>query len=113
MIGDGDVFMFNPAFAHKLRKFKLPPPTAARAATEVGNNEMDALRKVQVDACIVRVMKSRRTLSYNDLLDEVVRQLSRLFIPQPALVKGRIEDLIGRGYLKRNDDNRNLFDYIA
>ena len=74
---------------------------------------MDALRKVQVDACIVRVMKSRRTLSYNDLLDEVVRQLSRLFLPQPALVKSRIEDLITRGYLKRNDDNRSLFDYIA
>jgi hypothetical protein len=112
-IGDGDVFMCNPGFTHKLRKIKLPPPTATRSATEVKSDEMGALRKVQVDACVVRVMKSRRTLKHGDLVGEVIQQLSRLFSPTPVLVKGRIEELITRGYVKRSEDDRTIFEYVA
>lgn len=112
-IGDSDVFMCNPGFTHKLRKFKLPPAAGARPSTEVKSDEMDALRKVQVDACIVRVMKSRRTLQHQALVGEVTQQLSRLFVPTPALVKARIEDLITRAYLKRKDDDRAVYEYLA
>jgi cullin 3 len=45
-------------------------------------------------ACIVRIMKARKTLSHNELVAEVVRQLMTRFTPTPAIIKKRIEGLI-------------------
>ena len=49
-----------------------------------------------VQACIVRVMKDRKAMSHNELVQEVIRQLVARFQPAPALVKRRIESLIDR-----------------
>lgn len=113
-IADRDTFAINGAFVHKLRKFKIPPPTFSVAATtEAMNTEIELLRKVQIDASIVRVMKSRRTLAYSEVVEQVTMQVSKLFVPQPSLIKKRIEDLILRGYMSRNADDNNCFEYIA
>lgn len=50
-----------------------------------------------MQACIVRIMKSRKTLAHNDLVNEVVQQLMQRFQPTPALIKKRIESLLERG----------------
>jgi hypothetical protein len=39
-------------------------------------------------------MKARKTLSHNELVAEVVRQLMTRFTPTPAIIKKRIEGLI-------------------
>lgn len=39
-------------------------------------------------------MKARKTLSHNELVAEVVRQLMTRFTPSPAIIKKRIEGLI-------------------
>jgi cullin 1 len=58
-------------------------------------------------------MKSRRTLQHQQLVLEVVQQLSRSFRPDLKLVKRRIEDLIQREYIERDRDNPQLFRYLA
>ena len=45
-------------------------------------------------ACIVRIMKDRKNITHNDLINEVTRQLSSRFQPQPMMLKKRIESLI-------------------
>ena len=45
----------------------------------------------------MRIMKNRKRLSHNDLVNEVVRQLLQRFQPSPALIKKRIESLLDRG----------------
>lgn len=45
-------------------------------------------------ACIVRVMKDRKTMTHNDLISEVAHQLSTRFTPSMGLIKKRIEGLI-------------------
>jgi cullin 3 len=40
-------------------------------------------------------MKSRKRLGHNELIGEVTRQLAARFLPQPQVVKKRIESLIG------------------
>lgn len=112
-IGDGDRLTLNRRFAHKSRKFKLAAPAGAKKEGEPGQPEIEAMRRMQADAAIVRVMKSRRALGFNDLLEQVVQQVSRLFVPQPGFVKQRVEDLIGREYLRRDPNDRNLFEYVA
>ena len=47
-----------------------------------------------VQACIVRIMKDRKRCGHNDLINEVTRQLSSRFHPNPLDIKKRIENLI-------------------
>jgi cullin 3 len=45
----------------------------------------------------VRVMKDRKVLSHNELINEVTRQLTARFQPSPMQIKKRIEALIEVG----------------
>jgi cullin 3 len=42
----------------------------------------------------VRIMKDRKHMGHNDLVNEVTRQLASRFQPQPLHIKKRIENLI-------------------
>ena len=44
---------------------------------------------------------------------EVSRQLSARFVPDPQSVKKRIESLIEREYLERDEKDRKLYQYLA
>lgn len=70
-------------------------------------------RRHLLEAAIVRIMKARKTLKHNDLIAEVSRQLSARFAPDPQSVKKRIESLIEREYLERNQDDRKVYSYLA
>lgn len=69
------------------------------------------LLSFQVDAAIVRIMKTRKKLSHQQLLSEVFSQLR--FTAKPADLKKRIESLIEREYLERDDEDSNLYHYVA
>jgi len=56
-------------------------------------------------------MKARKTLKHNELLENVIKQVT-MFLPQPKMIKERIESLIERDYLKRDDADRNLYIYL-
>jgi hypothetical protein len=45
-------------------------------------------------ACVVRIMKDRKHMTHQDLVQEVVRQLASRFNPDPGQIKKRIESLI-------------------
>jgi len=75
--------------------------------------DVDKDRRYAIDAAIVRTMKSRKALQHQQLVLEVVQQLSRMFKPDFKLIKKRIEDLIARDYLERDKDNPQLFKYLA
>ena len=64
-----------------------------------------------MDAAIVRIMKARQTLNHNDLVTEVVKQLTKRFKPKPLDIKKRIHCLIELDYLERDGDKRSLYHY--
>lgn len=68
-------------------------------------------RQYQVDAAIVRIMKMRKSLLHNLLISECVGQLK--FPIKPADIKKRIESLIDRDYLARDEQNPNQYNYLA
>jgi cullin 3 len=47
------------------------------------------------------------------LVLQVTRQLSPRFIPNPTLIKKRIESLIEREFLERDANDRKLYRYLA
>ena len=70
-------------------------------------------RKPQIEAAIVRVMKSRKEMDHNALIAEVTSQLSARFVPNPNVIKKRIESLIEREFLERDKENWKKYKYLA
>ncbi len=70
-------------------------------------------RKPQIEAAVVRIMKARRVLDHNSIVAEVTRQLSARFLPNPTVIKKRIESLIEREFLERDPNDRKLYRYLA
>ena len=68
--------------------------------------KVDEDRKWQLEAVIVLVMKSRKTLEHRMLVVEVTKLLAGRFSPTPDDIKKRIESLIDRDYLERSAESR-------
>lgn len=124
--GDSDTFTYNSNYSSKLKRVKVPlvsmkdclsSKQLAAEATGIAKSAVPAPveedRRHLVEASIVRVMKSRKTLHHNDLIAEVTRQLSVRFVPSPPFIKQRIESLIEREYLERSSSDRRVYKYMA
>ena len=56
-------------------------------------------------------MKARKTLKYLDLESEIVRIVT-IFRPQPLEIKKRIELLIERDYISRDEKDNAILIYV-
>eukprot|EP00406_Dinophysis_acuminata_P006786 CAMPEP_0179220922 /NCGR_PEP_ID=MMETSP0797-20121207/5897_1 /TAXON_ID=47934 /ORGANISM="Dinophysis acuminata, Strain DAEP01" /LENGTH=750 /DNA_ID=CAMNT_0020927633 /DNA_START=123 /DNA_END=2375 /DNA_ORIENTATION=- len=127
---DDDMFEVNTAFECKLFRIKVPLvqmksmpgqdgglAKEAEGAAVMGGSDVPATveedRKHLVEAVVVRIMKSRKTLEHNQLVMEVTRLLTSRFQPSPTLIKQRIEKLIEREYLERSQQDRRVYNYLA
>lgn len=70
-------------------------------------------RRAVIDASIVRIMKARRHLDHQQLTAEVFKQLQSRFHPEPTEIKRRIENLIEREYLERDEEDGRFYKYVA
>ena len=61
----------------------------------------------------MKIMKMRKRMSNAALQTELVEILKNMFIPPKKMIKEQIEWLIEHRYVKRDEDNRNLFVYLA
>lgn len=112
-VENGDEFAVNTDFTNKYFRVKISTIQMKETAEEVEktHDEVFRERQYQVDAMIVRIMKSRKTLSHNNLMCEVMAQIK--FPARPADVKKRIESLIEREYLERNSSDSSMYNYLA
>lgn len=109
-------FCVNESFTSKLHRVKIQT-VAAKGETEPERKEtrtkVDEDRKHEIEAAIVRVMKSRKKMTHTSLVCEVVEQLKIRFLPSPVIIKKRIEGLIEREYLARSPEDRRTYVYVA
>jgi len=101
----------NKDFANEKIKVVVGLIKKEEKAEQTAVVEAPVERKHVIDAAIVRIMKSRKKLEHNQLLDEVFRQCT-LFKPQPTQVKQQIEHLIDREFLKRDPTERGVYLYL-
>ncbi|GLJ06160.1 hypothetical protein SUGI_0032620 [Cryptomeria japonica] len=106
-----DYFEFNTKFLCNKRKIRLPAPTAN--VKENVRNVVFRDRDHIIDSSIVRIMKSRKVLSHKELLMQCIEQVKERFKPHMKEFNRRVENLIGRGYLDRDKENPNMYNYLA
>lgn len=109
-------FMINPKYFNKLLKVMIPlmqPVKQDDEEEEEDKKLIELQRRHQMDAAIVRIMKTRKTMKHALLVVEVVTQLKARFTAKPAKIKKRIEALIEQEYLERDKADRSVYKYLA
>nr|GMD27479.1 cullin-3A [Ipomoea batatas]GMD28719.1 cullin-3A [Ipomoea batatas] len=115
-IGEEDAFFVNDKFTSKFYKVKIGTVVAQKESEpekQETRQRVEEDRKPQIEAAIVRIMKSRKVLDHNNIIAEVTKQLQSRFLANPVEIKKRIESLIERDFLERDSGDRKLYHYLA
>ncbi|CAA7394007.1 unnamed protein product [Spirodela intermedia] len=112
-VEDDDEFVFNEEFSAPLYRIKINAIQMKETVEENASTTERVFqdRQYQVDAAIVRIMKTRKILSHTLLITELFQQLK--FPIKPGDIKKRIESLIDREYLERDKNNPQIYNYLA
>uniref|UniRef100_A0A1I7ZPY1 CULLIN_2 domain-containing protein n=1 Tax=Steinernema glaseri TaxID=37863 RepID=A0A1I7ZPY1_9BILA len=118
---DGTAFSLNLKFAPRRIKIdlaKLQNQIAAKVDTSKAEDRemvksLEEDRKYLIQAAIVRIMKMRRRILHTALITETVEQVSSRFQPKIGMIKQCIDILMEKEYMKRANDDKNTYEYIA
>eukprot|EP00009_Paramoeba_aestuarina_P002593 CAMPEP_0201512452 /NCGR_PEP_ID=MMETSP0161_2-20130828/4710_1 /ASSEMBLY_ACC=CAM_ASM_000251 /TAXON_ID=180227 /ORGANISM="Neoparamoeba aestuarina, Strain SoJaBio B1-5/56/2" /LENGTH=509 /DNA_ID=CAMNT_0047908315 /DNA_START=837 /DNA_END=2366 /DNA_ORIENTATION=+ len=75
--------------------------------------QIEESRRLEIQACIVRVMKAKKKLEHRLLVAEVMEQLGSRFEATVSQIKRCIDILIEKDYLERNNDKGDSYNYVS
>ncbi|KAG8348185.1 Cullin family Cullin protein neddylation domain [Trypanosoma vivax] len=111
-----DIYAVNNNFTSKWKRVKVSAMTD-RSTDEFRSEEVAKEvvedRKPAIDACLIRIMKSRRVVEHAVLVEECQRKLSRVFNAYGKLIKERIGELIKKEFIERDSRSSGAYVYIA
>lgn len=85
--------------------------TEQKQEEENTNKEIDESRRNYLSACIVRIMKARKQMKHNELVNDVATQSLSRFRAKIIDIKRVIDYLIEKEYLRRIDND--TYEYLA
>ncbi|KIY67142.1 Cullin-domain-containing protein [Cylindrobasidium torrendii FP15055 ss-10] len=115
ILAEGTRYDLNPDF--KNRKIRVNVNQLIKA--EVKKEEREVIenveqeRKYMIEATVVRIMKARKTLKHQQLVQEVIVQVSPRFPPKLQDIKKTIDGLMEKEYIERVDGTRDTYQYMA
>ncbi|KAI0338954.1 Cullin-domain-containing protein [Trametopsis cervina] len=112
---ENEQFDLNPNFRSKKIRINLNTPLKAEQKTEATDvlKTVDEDRKYAIQATIVRIMKARKTMKNQQLIQEVIAQISQRFQPKIPDIKKAIDHLLEKEYIERVEGTRDTFAYVA
>jgi len=108
-------FKLNMSYVSKRTKFKITTAVQKETVQEIEHTHsaVDEDRKLYLQAAIVRIMKARKILKHNLLIQEVISQSRARFAPSISMIKKCVEALIDKQYLERTKDSTDEYSYVA
>ncbi|KXN86112.1 Cullin-1 [Leucoagaricus sp. SymC.cos] len=110
-----DQYDLNPGFKSKKIRVNLNLPIKAEVKAESNDalKAVDEDRKYVIQATIVRIMKARKTMKNQALIQEVISQISQRFAPKIPDIKKAIDTLLEKEYIERVEGSKDTFAYVA
>ena len=112
-VDENDSFEVNRAYTSRLYRVRVNTIQLKESSEENRKTNETVMqdRQYQIDAAIVRIMKTRKTLSHKLLVSELIQQLR--FPVEAVELKKRVESLLDREYLERDPDDPKIYNYLA
>ncbi|CAD8125779.1 unnamed protein product [Paramecium sonneborni] len=115
---ENEILKLNQIFNNRAKKMKLLPnqkmqPKRASRVKEQNQEELQQMEQINkqrefvVDSQLVRLMKSKKTIKHHELLESCQSMIS-IFKPDVLFIKKRIENLIEREYIRRDEKDCQL-----
>jgi cullin 3 len=114
---EATVVSLNEEFKNRMFRIKVPVIKTKEKVDTVNDEDVPEIvesdRKHMIEAAIVKIMKSRRQMPHSLLIAEVTKMVSWKFIAGNKMIKGRIENLIEREFIQRDQRDNNLYLYVV
>ncbi|KAJ7462758.1 Cullin family-domain-containing protein [Mycena galericulata] len=114
-VNDGDLFRFNDGFVDPHAKVHINSIQAKVTPEESKQTQsaIDGERSASLDAAIVRIMKAKKEMKYEKLVNATVDAVKSHFVPDVKSIKERIDKLMEQEYVRRDDDKPQMLFYVA
>ncbi|CAO1613646.1 unnamed protein product [Sympodiomycopsis kandeliae] len=110
-----DEFYFNRSLQNEHRRITVNQIQIQETIEEQESTESRVLldRELVLQASIVRIMKSKKKVKHNELLQLVVDSIKNRFQIDVGEIKKQFEILIEKEYMERDEDDRTSYTYLA
>ncbi|KAG1463716.1 hypothetical protein G6F46_001468 [Rhizopus delemar] len=110
------IIEINREFSNKRSKIKVGNTVAQQQSesqqeSQAARKSVEEDRRMYIQAAIVRIMKSRQTLSHVQLIQEILDQSNSRFSPSVSMIKKCIEQLMEKQFIARQE--KDCYVYVA
>lgn len=99
----------SPSFSAPRVRLVPAPVLSAHTQAPMAAQDMSQMHKTRVDAAIVRIIKNAKFIGFSALLGKLNTVLD--FLPEEQFVKERVESLISKDYLSRDEKDPSILVY--
>jgi len=111
-----DIIGIVPLRGVQKKKLQFPAGSSVKSKIDDSKKLRDKTneeRVLKIELALVRVMKSRNVMNIQELIGEASGQLAKFFRPDPKIMKKRIENLMERGFMRRDEEDQRKIHYCA
>jgi Cullin protein neddylation domain len=113
-----EVIAINPLFQSKAKKLALLPAKKYETKRTQSAHQQEELKQIEyarqivVEGIVIRLMKCHKRMTHSTLIADVLKSIT-IFKASSLMVKARIDNLIYREYLKRDENRMDIYEYVS
>jgi len=115
-VNETDEFHINESWKNERHRIRINQIQMKETEEEQQQAEARVLvdRELVLQAAAVRILKAKKTIRHNDLVNEVIEQVKNRFaVDVGRELKKTFELLIEKDYMERVENNRGMYRYVA